>query len=220
MKNISKTLIVLFSSCFLFSSSLNIAKPQEEVPLVIQGEEEQPLGLGEELEARERKVNKNPFFFFHKKEEKGTAEELQMEEIYKREKEIRKAKYTKRYVEIVTNENDPIYIEDAAVQDSKTAFLKIKDVEFKYKVILKNQTPKIINSILIVWERGIPFTESLTISKPIKISKPMIPYERRTVHFNDNDSKRQGELYKVKVAKVIFEDGTQWRNPKLRENEL
>ena len=64
-----------------------------------------------------------------------------------------------------------------------------------------------------------PFTEGLTILKETKISKPIIPYEKRIVQYNDLDSKRQGEEYRVKVAKIVFEDGTQWKNPAYKEIE-
>lgn len=134
--------------------------------------------------------------------------------------EIRKARWSKRSIEIVTDENDPIYIVNADVLEGKTDFLKIKNIDYKYKLSLVNQTPKIINSVLIIWERKIPFTETLTIAKRTKISRPMIPYEKRIVQYNDLNSKREGEAYKVKIAKVLFEDGTQWKNPLIKDKEL
>lgn len=134
-------------------------------------------------------------------------------QIKERENKIMKAERAKNSIQVTTNENDPLYIVNAEVLDSKTNFLKIKNVEFKYKVELQNQTPKIINSVLLIWERKIPFTETLTISKETKISKPIIPYEKRIVEYNDLDSKREGEIYRLKVSKVIFEDGSQWANP-------
>ncbi len=141
-------------------------------------------------------------------------------DIYERNKKIRETKYEKRLIEIITDENDPIYIKEAKILDSKTAFLKIRNVEHKYKLELLNQTPKIINSALIIWERKIPFTESLTIAKETRISKPIVPYEKRIVEYNDLNSKREGETYRVKIAKVIFEDGTQWKNPEYKEMKL
>lgn len=130
-------------------------------------------------------------------------------------KEIKKVKKVKRTVEVVTNENDPLYIFDASVLNAKTQFLGIKHVELKYKIVVHNQTPKIINSALIQWERKIPFGESQAILKETKISAPITPYEKRVIEYNDLDSTRQGELYKVKIANIIFEDGTQWKNPAL-----
>lgn len=141
-------------------------------------------------------------------------------EIYDRNKAIRKIRYSKRFIEVITNENDPIYIKEALVLDSKTNYLKIRNVEYKYKLELLNQTPKIINSALIIWERKIPFTESLTIMKETKISKPIVPYEKRIVEYNDLNSKREGESYRVKIAKILFEDGTQWKNPAYKETKL
>lgn len=137
-------------------------------------------------------------------------------QIKERKKEIRKTKKKKKFIEIITNEEDPVFIEDAYIKESKTKFLKLKDVELKYKVKLVNQTPKIINSALIVWERKIPFTESQTIERETKVSKPFIPYEKRTIEYNDLNSKREGETYRVKIIKVAFEDGTQWKNPNTR----
>ena len=132
-----------------------------------------------------------------------------------RRKELSQARYAKRLIEAISVKDDPIYITDANVLNSKTSFLKIKDVEFRYRVKLKNQTPKIINSVLVIWERKIPFTDTLTIVRETTISKPMIPYEERELEYNELNSRRTGEAYRVKVAKVIFEDGTQWKNPGL-----
>ena len=145
---------------------------------------------------------------------------LAREHFFERRKEIRTTKKTDRFVEISRNEDDPLYIVNAEVLKDKTDFLGIKDIQFSYKVELLNQTPKIINTVLIIWERRIPFTESLTIAKQTKISKPITPYEKRIVKYKDLDSKREGEEYRVKIAKVIFEDGTQWKNPTLAKNEL
>lgn len=130
-----------------------------------------------------------------------------------REKEIKKVKKLKRTVDVITNEGDPLFITDARVLNAKTSFLKIKDVELKYKLTVHNQTPKIISSALILWERKIPFGDSQRILKETKVSKPIIPYEKRVIEYNDLDSTRQGEVYKVKIANIIFEDGTQWKNP-------
>lgn len=141
-------------------------------------------------------------------------------QINDRLEEIRKARWSKRSIEIITDENDPIYIVNADVLEGKTEFLKIKNIDYKYKLVLVNQTPKIINSVLIIWERKIPFTETLTIAKKTKISRPMIPYEKRIVQYNDLNSKRDGEIYKVKIAKVLFEDGTQWKNPLIKDKDL
>ena len=138
---------------------------------------------------------------------------LAMTLIKEREEEIKTVHKAKRHVEIITNESDPLYITKADVLDAKTSFLKIKEVEIKYKLEIHNQTPKIINSVLVIWERKIPFLESQTVIKETKISKPIIPYEKRVVEYNDLDSKREGEIYTVKIANIIFEDGTQWKNP-------
>lgn len=150
--------------------------------------------------------------------EKATKEELKnkylvKEQIKKRKNEVWEVKKKDRWIEVITNENDPLYIQKAFVLNTKTEFLKIKNVELKYKLILHNQTPKIINTALIVWERKIPFVDTQTILKEVKISKPVIPYEERAVEYNETNSRREGEIYKVKIAKVIFEDGTQWKNP-------
>lgn len=134
-------------------------------------------------------------------------------EIKEYKKEVRKAKRAKSVVEVITNENDPLYIQFAEVKGGKTKFLKVKGVELSYKIKLKNQTPKIVTSALIGWERSVSFNESQTISKEAKIAKPIAPYSTRIVQFNETNSKRDGETYKVKVEKVIFKDGTQWKNP-------
>ena len=168
----------------------------------------------EKEEARKKKEaerNKSSAIMEEKRKNKELARDL----IIKREKEIKTVHKTKRYVEVVTNENDPLFIAKANVLDSKTNFLKIKGVEIKYKLEVYNQTPKVINTVLIVWERKIPFSESQTVVKETKVSKPITPYEKRIIEYNDLDTTRQGETYKVKIANIIFEDGTQWKNPSL-----
>ena len=134
--------------------------------------------------------------------------------------EIREVKKSNNTVEIITNEEDPLYIKKAQVLNSKTSFLGVKDVEFKYKLELYNQTPKIINFVLIVWERKPVFNDTQTLAKEVKVAKPIIPYEKRIVEYNELDSKRSGETYKVKIAKIVFEDGTQWKNPAVKDKEL
>ena len=132
-------------------------------------------------------------------------------------KEIEKSNNT---VEVVTNEGDPLYIKKAQVLKGKTNFLKIKDVDLKYRLELHNQTPKVINLAHIVWERKIAFNDTQTLAKEIKIAKPITPYEKRIFEYNELDSKRSGETYKVKVIKIVFEDGTQWKNPAVKDKEL
>ena len=147
--------------------------------------------------------------------EKLKNKAMSNEEVKGRYITVRKTKRSGRYIEVITNENDPLFIASADVLNAKTEFLKIGGVEFKYKIKVQNQTPKIINSALIIWERKLPFNPSQTILKETTISKPFIPYEKRIIEYNDLNSKREGESYKVKVANVIFEDGTQWKNPGL-----
>ena len=133
--------------------------------------------------------------------------------IWERKKEVQKTTLADKLVEIISNENDPLFIRQAEVINARTEFLKIKNVESNYKIEVKNQTPKIINTVLIVWERKIPYDESLTIAKQTKVSKPLVPYEERVIEYNDLNSRREGESYKVKIANITFEDGTQWKNP-------
>ena len=140
--------------------------------------------------------------------------------INERDLEIREVKKNNNTIEIITNEEDPLYIKKAQVLNSKTSFLGIKDVEFKYKLELHNQTPKIINFVLMIWERKPAFNDTQTLAKEVKVAKPIIPYEKRIVEYNELDSKRNGETYKVKIAKIVFEDGTQWKNPAVKDKEL
>ncbi|OGI13869.1 MAG: hypothetical protein A3I68_05730 [Candidatus Melainabacteria bacterium RIFCSPLOWO2_02_FULL_35_15] len=140
--------------------------------------------------------------------------------INERNKEVLEVKKSDNTVEIITNKEDPLYIQKAQVLKSKTEFMKIGDVDFKYKLELHNQTPKIINFVLIVWERKLAFNETQTLAKEIKVSKPIAPYENRIVEYNELNSKREGETYKVEIAKVVFEDGTQWKNPAVKDKEL
>lgn len=153
-------------------------------------------------------------------EEQSKNRLLAEQETKKRNKEIRRIKKIGRLVEVSSNEEDPVYISEAAVLKAKTSFLKVRDVELKYKVKLQNQTPKIVTQVLLVWERKIPFTESLTIGKEVRVSNPILPYELRKTEYNETDSKREGETYRVKISKIIFEDGTEWKNPKLNTNKV
>ena len=59
------------------------------------------------------------------------------------------------------------------------------------------------------------------LSEPeIKIAKPIVPYEKRIFEHNEPNSRRDGETYKVKIAKIVFEDGTQWKNPAVKDSAL
>ena len=165
----------------------------------------------EEKQLTEKLIDKN---ITKRVSEEKTKNELIADEVEKvRGKQIIKLKEANNVIEILRNNDDPLYITDADILNGKTAFLGVKDIEFKYRLKLKNQTPKIINSILLVWERKLPFTESQTLIKETRFSKPILPYEFKIFEYNEMDSKRGGELYRVKIAKVIFEDGTQWKNP-------
>ena len=140
--------------------------------------------------------------------------------INERNKQILEVKKNDNTIEVITSKEDPLYIQKAQVLKSKTSFMRINDVEFKYKLELLNQTPKIINFVLIVWERKLAFNETQTLAKEVKVSKPIIPYENRVVEYNELDSRREGETYKVEIAKIVFEDGTQWKNPAVKDKEL
>lgn len=137
-------------------------------------------------------------------------------QIKERKKQIWQARWKKRFIEVITNESDPVFIISADVKKGKTDFMRIKDVEFNYWLRVQNQTPKIINSILFIWEREIPFRGS-AILRETRVSEPLIPYEKRVIKYNELDSKREGESYKVKVARVKFEDGTEWINPEYKK---
>ena len=98
--------------------------------------------------------------------------------------------------------------------------MKIKNIELKYRLELHNQTPKIINFALIIWEKKLAFNDTQTLAKQIKIAKPIVPYEKRIFEHNEPNSRRDGETYKVKIAKIVFEDGTQWKNPAVKDSAL
>ncbi len=140
--------------------------------------------------------------------------------IDKRESEVNEVKESKNVIEVISKEEDPLFIKKAQVLGGSTSFMKIKDVELKYQLELHNQTPKIINFALIIWERKLAFNDSQTLAREIKIAKPLTPYEKRIVDYNELDSQRQGETYSVKIAKIVFEDGTQWKNPVVKDNTL
>ena len=135
------------------------------------------------------------------------------QQIRERKKEIRKAKHKSATIEVIADSEDPLFIIEAKVTKAKTKYLKLKDVDLNYKIKIQNQTPKIITTVSLVWDRSIPFNKSSEITRETKISKPIIPYEKRVVEYNEVDSKREGETYRVKITKVVFEDGSQWNNP-------
>ena len=134
-------------------------------------------------------------------------------QIQAREKEIKVADRSERIVEVITHELDPLYIKLAQVKKTKTKFLRMKHVDLEYRLDLVNQTPKIINFVLLTWERKISFSNVQTLSKQFKISKPLVPYKVEKFRFNEVDSKREGETYKAVINRIIFEDGTEWNNP-------
>lgn len=133
--------------------------------------------------------------------------------IKEEEEKISKTRKTEKLVQVVTSENDPLYILDAEVRKAKSAFLKIRDLDLKYTVRVKNQTPKIINVVSVVWQRSVPLEPTKLVTLETKTSKPIVPYEERIIQYNDLDPERQAETYKVKIKTVVFEDGSQWINP-------
>ena len=178
--------------------------------------EERKRKKEEKIEERKRKKQEADEL---RKKEKKAQQEIIKNKFASRaitsegKKEIKQVKRAVASVEIVSNEEDPIHILDAKVAKAKTKYLKLKDVDLNYKLKIENQTPKIITTASIIWERMIPFDKLSTLKKETKVSKPLIPYEKRTVEYNDIDSIRQGEIYRVKISKVIFKDGSQWKNP-------
>ena len=148
-----------------------------------------------------------------KKEIKETEKKSIKEELKERSKAINESKKFTKIVKIITDENDPLYITSAKVINTKTEFLKISGVDLKYSITIKNQTPKIINTVSIVWQRSLPFETNSLVSKETKISKPIVPYEERVIEYNEPNEKREAEIYKVKISKIIFEDGGLWKNP-------
>lgn len=166
----------------------------------------------ERLKKRQEKIQKETI----EKKTEGEQEDYKKtatSQIKEREEQVKKIKKLKKHIVIVSNPEDPLIIEEAHVTKSKTDFMRIKDVELGYKLKLKNQTPKIINDVLLIWERKIPFNDTLTIAREVKVSEPIIPYEERNIQYNDLDTKREGEIYRVKVHKIVFEDGSLWQNP-------
>lgn len=177
-------------------------------------ESRQKEDIQREIEERKTyktyKHNSKTAFSKNKKSSKMTLKER----IEERISEISKANKMDRYVDSITSEDDPIIIDQAKIVKAKTEFLKDKDVDVMYQVTLVNQTPKIINLASIIWERTEPFSDKgSTIAKETKLHKPLVPYEKRIVKYNEVDPLRNGEYYTVRVANVVFEDGTQWKNP-------
>lgn len=224
MKRTKTKLIIIFFSALLILA-VQEAKSQAPPPEAPQIDTNTPQEDLKELQRKAREAflqakAKESYLRKKVRQERFKNWLIALKQNRERKAEIKLTKKRKRHVEIITNENDPIYILDAEVKDSISDFLKIENVEFKYWLKLHNQTPKIVDSVFIIWERKIPFTESLTISKKTKISKPFIPYEKRVIEYNDLDSKREGESYSVKIARIVFEDGTQWLNPYVKDKEL
>lgn len=138
-------------------------------------------------------------------------------QIQERARVINKTKSRQRGISITSTDDDPLLITDARVYASQSKFLKVEGVQNSYETRIINQTPKIINNALIVWERSIPFTAGTTIAREVRLSKPLVPYEERKIEHSEIDNKREGESYNVRVERIIFEDGTQWKNSKSKK---
>ena len=174
-----------------------------------------------EEEINERKVDR----LYRRRSRQGLAKNNKKdritarEAIKLREKDVKDARRTERFVEISTNLEDPLFISFAEVAGARTEFMRVKNTDIEFKVKLINQTPKIINTAQIVWERKVPYSETITtITAKKNISKPIVPYETRIIKYNELDTKRDGELYNVHVSYVTFEDGSRWNNPLLAKN--
>lgn len=176
-----------------------IKRKKEERDAEIKRKKQEVEESKEKQKKAQKEIIKNKF----------AAREVTREE----KKEIKQVRRAVASVEIISEKEDPVHILEARVAKAKTKYLKLKDVELNYKLKIENQTPKIVTTASIVWERIVPFDKLSTLKKETKVSKPLIPYEKRIVEYNDIDSTRQGEVYRVKISKVIFKDGSQWKNP-------
>jgi len=181
-------------------------KKREEHKQEIATKKEERVKQKEE-HAKQKEVNKIS------REEAKTYKKVAKGQIKERKKKLWKLRWRKKVVKVTSSEEDPVYIYYAKVKKGKSEFLKLADAELSYKVKIKNQTPKIINQVQILWKRKKPFTDDLTVARETNVARPLLPYKKRTIVYNEFDSKRQGEIYDVRVVKVVFEDGTQWTNP-------
>lgn len=227
--NKHKFKIILFSIIFLFTLQGNMVYSQEEeiTSLREKQKDEKKAELAkkrkEHKEERdqkkeelaktreEHKLEKEQSQI--KREESKKNKEITKKQISNRKKEITKARWSKNVVNVITSKEDPVYIYHAKVKKAKTEFLGLNDIDLSYRVKIKNQTPKIVNQVQVVWKRSEPFNDILTIKTDTNVSRPLLPYKNRTIQYNEEDSQREGETYSVLISKVLFEDGTQWTNP-------
>lgn len=216
--NKHKFKIILFSIIFLFTLQGNMVYSQEEETASLREKHKKEMAELREKQKNERKVELTKKKEERKKEREQREggkknKEITRKQISSRKKEITKARWTKNVINVITSKEDPVYIYHAKVKKAKTEFLGLKDIELSYKVKIKNQTPKIVNQVQVVWKRSEPFNDILTIKTDTNVSRPLLPYKNRTIQYNEEDSQREGETYSVLISKVVFEDGTQWTNP-------
>ena len=141
------------------------------------------------------------------------SEKIEEEKINKKNARFKQLKKTERIVTTTTNPQDPLFISKAEILDGKTSLLKIKNIELNYRLEVINQTEKVINYTLLVWERKIALNDTETIKREVRFSKPIIPNDKTIIEYNELNSRRNGEIYAVKIVKIVFEDGTEWVNP-------
>jgi len=117
-------------------------------------------------------------------------------------------------VEIINDTSSPMRLVSADVKDKGTSLLKMKGLEHAFVAKLYNNSGKRVLAYQLVWQRHLPFEEYAEQDVRVNNLNPVKPGASDELEFRKPIHYRKDAFYKVLVAKVLFDDGTEWKSEK------
>ncbi len=115
-------------------------------------------------------------------------------------------------VDIISDPSSPLRISSADVKDKGTSLLKMKGLEHAFTTKLYNNSGKKVLAYQLVWERHLPFEEYAEQDIRVNSLNTVRPGASDDLEFRKPIHYRKDAFYKVFVAKVLFEDETEWKS--------
>lgn len=115
-------------------------------------------------------------------------------------------------VEIIHDDKAPIKIMTADVKDKGTSLLKMKGLEQAFTTRAYNNSGSKVMAYQLVWERHLPFEDYAEQDIRINNINSVQPGDDDTLEFRKPIHYRKDAFYKVFVAKVLLQDGTEWKS--------
>jgi hypothetical protein len=115
-------------------------------------------------------------------------------------------------VELLNDADAPIKVLSAAVKDKGTSLLKMKGLEQAFVTKILNTSGKKLLAYQLVWQRHLPFEEYAEQDIRINSANYVKAGGEDTLEFRKPIHYRSDAFYKVFAAKVLYEDGTEWKS--------